>query len=143
MCQSRVAASPDWMTTTGRAWAPTGAGTARMIGSSDRTQSSWRARNNGSPPVPAHRVHRWLVRGRSMGDLPFCGLSASSELVHGRARLAGLHVGIEGIPQRVPQEVDRHDGEEEGDAGEEGQPVTGVDELAALREHPAPRGDVE
>src|SRR5205809_8078886 len=65
-------------------------------------------------------------------------LRVSLELADGPS---SYQIRIERVPQRVAQQVDGHDGDEEGRAGEEREPVARVDELPALGEHAVPRRD--
>src|SRR5438552_2990656 len=67
-------------------------------------------------------------------------MSLLLEAVHGSPR---LQIGIERVPQGVADQVDRHHGREERDAGRQREPVARVDELPPLGEHAAPRGDGE
>src|SRR3989442_12268297 len=63
-------------------------------------------------------------------------LRVSLELADGPS---SYQIRIERVPQRVAQQVDGHDGDEEGRAGAEREPVARVDELPALGERAAPR----
>src|SRR5262249_29439397 len=122
MCQSRVAASPDWTTTTGFCCAETSR-PARMT-------TVARAR--------AQAMRRYEVdSGRVIESLLFL------KVVHGSPDVAGLEIRVERVAERVAQEVDPHDGDEQRRAGEEREPVARVHELAALGEHAAPRRDGE
>src|SRR5262245_39277339 len=49
-----------------------------------------------------------------------------------------LHAGIEGVPQAVPEPVDRHDDQDDGQAGKRGQPPRRVHEGPAAAQHLAP-----
>src|SRR4030095_3822254 len=114
MCQSRVAASPDCTTTTGLgcAWA---SGT-----------------RHSSIPLTAAVS---MARGRVIESLLGVLVSLSSELLQTAAH---VEIGIEGVTQRIADEIDGHDRHEEGRPGEEGEPVAGVDVLLPLREQDAP-----
>ena len=57
--------------------------------------------------------------------------------------VAGLEVRIEGVSERVAEQVDPHDGHEQGRAGEEREPVARVHELPTFRQHAPPGGDRE
>src|SRR5215470_6077309 len=117
MCQSRVAASPDWTTTTGFCCAEASR-PARVT-----TTARARAQARGRYEADFGRVIESLL---------------SLQAVHGGPDVTGLEIRVEGVAERVAQEVDPHDGDEQGRAGEEREPVARVDELAALGEHAAP-----
>src|SRR4026208_1555852 len=51
---------------------------------------------------------------------------------------SGLEAGFREVAEGIVQEVDAEDGEEEGGAGEEGDPGGGDEEGLALGEHAAP-----
>src|SRR5215467_6146817 len=127
MCQSRVAASPDWTTTTGFCCAEA----SRPA----RTTMAARARAHAMRPIS--RCGCEVGSGRVIESL------LSLQAVHGRPDVTGLEIRVERVAERVAQEVDPHDGDEQRRAGEEGQPVARVDELPALGEHAAPRGNRE
>src|SRR6266540_6976918 len=120
MCQSRVAASPDWMTTTGFACACAG-GTRG-------------ARHRRSAAIGT----AGRARGRVIVILLGVVVSPSSELVQTATH---VEIRIEGVAERVADKVDGHDRHEERRPGEQGQPVARVDVLPALGEHAAPGGD--
>src|SRR5262245_46691107 len=120
MCQSRVAASPDWTTTTGFCCA----------------EASRPAKVTTAARARAQAMRRYEVDvGRVIESL------LSLQAVHGSPDVAGLEIRVERVAERVAQEVDPHDGDEQGRPGEEREPVPRVDELASLGEHAAPRRD--
>src|SRR5499425_633292 len=118
MCQSRVAASPDCTITTGFgcAWAEGAMATSSVaIVATTRTASCW--------------IIVGLLRG---------SVSAWLELVQAAS---DVEIGIEGVAERVADEIDGHHRHEEGRPREEGEPVARVDVLPPLREHAAPGGN--
>src|SRR5215831_7371429 len=110
MCQSRVAASPDWTTTTGFCWA--------------------RASRPGRPPARPTSAARARAQAMRPGRRRACeGDSGrviesllSLQVVHGGPGVAGHEIGVERVTERVAQEVDPHDGDEQRRAGEEREP---------------------
>src|SRR5215472_17303629 len=117
MCQSRVAASPDCTITTGFgcAWAEGATASSVAIMATTRTVSC--------------RFIVVLLRG---------SVSAWLELLQAASH---VEIGIEGVAERVADEVDGHYRHEEGHPREEGEPVARVDVLPPLREHAAPGGN--
>src|SRR5215470_9320785 len=117
MCQSRVDASPDCTITTGFgcAWAEGATARSVAIVAMTRTASCW--------------IIVVLLRG---------SVSAWLELVQAASH---VEIGIEGVAERVADEVDGHDRDEEGRPREEGEPVARVDVLPSFREHAAPGGN--
>src|SRR5260370_42099710 len=113
MCQSSVAASPDWMTTTGF-----GCVSARG------------ARHSVTPETATSMASR-----RFIVALLGAGVGRSSELVQASSR---VEIGIERVAERVSEDIDRQDGHEKGGAREERQPVARVDVLSTFGQHAAP-----
>src|SRR5215831_7766182 len=103
MCQSRVAASPDWTTTTGFCCA----------GASCPVRLKSAARAKAQPNRWGRRRRPDMDSGRVIGSL------LSLQAIHGGSDLAGLKVRVQGVAERVAQEVDPHDGDEQRRAGEE------------------------
>src|SRR5262249_5961416 len=97
MCQSRVAASPDWTTTTGFC----GAEASRPA----RTTMAARARAQAMRPI--RRCGCEVGSGRVIESL------LSLQAVHGRPDVTGLEIRVERVAERVAQEVDPHDGDEQ------------------------------
>src|SRR5216684_7008827 len=114
MCQSSVAASPDWTTTTGF-----GCVSARG------------ARHSKVAPATATS----MASRRFIVALLGAGVGRSSEMVQASSR---VEIGIERVAERVSEEIDGHDGHEQGGAREERQPVARVDVLSAFGQHAAP-----
>ena len=121
------------MTTTGRCW-------AGGLATRARTTTARRARTQLAARVEAERrgVPSSGLRSRHR-KAPLWVYRRSTE----RPGVTGLEVRIEGVPERVAEQVDPHDGHEEGRAGEEREPVAGVHELPAFGQHAAPGGDGE
>src|SRR5262252_9297879 len=115
MCQSSVAASPDWTITAGFGCAVAGRVAPRSSAAT------------GTRRIASCRIILALLR---------VGVHRTSELVQTAAH---VQVRIEGVAERVADEVDSHDRREQRGAGEQRQPVTRVDVLPALREHAPPR----